>query len=82
MEIWRESRRRGYNFNRQKIPTAVSRKKIPITRGQLRYEFNVLCERLKRRDPERYQRLFSTHRIEAHPIFTVVDGDVEKWERR
>ena len=81
LEIWRESRKRGYKFNRRKIATGASSKKIPITQGQLIYEFRLLCERLKQRDPERYQLLFSTQDIDPHPIFTIVNGDIESWER-
>jgi hypothetical protein len=81
MEVWRESKRRGYNFNRQKIATEASKKKMPITRGQLNYEFGLLCKRLKRRDADRCQRLISIHNIDPHPSFAVIDGEVEDWEK-
>jgi len=80
-EIWRESKRRGYNFDRRKIVTRASVKRMPVTRKQLRYEFQLLCERLKRRDPDRCQQLSFTNNIDPHPSFVAVDGEVEDWEK-
>lgn len=54
---------------------------MPITQGQLDYEFKLLCERLKRRDPHRCQQLSFTYNIDPHPSFVAVDGEVEDWEK-
>lgn len=80
MGIWEESKRRGYHFDKRKIRTYKIRDKIPITRGQLRYEFHWLCDKLKSRRPHGYQELLSVKEIEPHPTFEVVEGEIEEWE--
>jgi hypothetical protein len=82
MEIWGESRRRGYNFDKGRIGTKDIMKKIPVTRGQLRYEFDWLCDKLKKRDSCRYQELQCIKRIQCHPFFEVKEGEIEDWENK
>jgi len=71
VEIWKESKRRKYNFNKEKIGHTKIVEKIPITRSELRYEFDLLRERLKKRAPSRYQDLLSVKKIECHPLFKI-----------
>ncbi len=80
--IWEESRRRGYHFDQRKIGTKDAAEKIPVTRGQLRYEFVRLCDKLKRRDPSRYRELQSVRKIECHVSFRIVEGEIQDWEKR
>ncbi|MDB9822307.1 pyrimidine dimer DNA glycosylase/endonuclease V [Deltaproteobacteria bacterium] len=75
-----EADNRGYNFDRSKIINKKFKGKIPVTSGQLEYEFTHLLGKLKGRDPELYTRLNKVKRIELHPIFYRVSGDVEDWE--
>ncbi len=81
-EVWEEAKRRGYNFDRGKIGERGTVAKIPVTQGQLRYEFDWLCDKLQRRDPARYEELLSVKEIESHPLFEVVEGEVERWEKQ
>jgi hypothetical protein len=81
MEIWEESRRRGYNFDRKKIGVENTTVEIPVTRGQLRYEFDWLLDKLKKRDRNRYSQLRSVKRIECHPAFEIIEGGIEEWEK-
>ena len=46
--IWKEAHRRGYCFDRKKIGKGRTSQKIPVTAGQLYYEFQWLCEKLKK----------------------------------
>lgn len=80
--VWDEADRRGYHFDRKKIPAAEVPAKIPVTRGQIGYEFDWLCRKLKTRDPARYSRVRHETRIETHPSFSLKPGPVEAWERR
>ena len=82
--VWEEGRKRGYHFNKAKISKKGSREieKISVTEGQLRYELNWLCVKMQRRDPVKYRQLRSVHRIECHPSFKVVEGDIEEWEKK
>jgi hypothetical protein len=81
LEIWTESKKRGYNFNRRKIGRLNTTKKMSVTSGQLRYEFNWLCDKLKRRDPGRCKKLRSVKKIECHSAFKTTEGEMEDWER-
>ena len=82
MGVWEESRRRGYDFDRRKIGRGGKIEKILVTRGQLRYEFNLICGKLKRRNPSRYKELLSVRDIEPHPFFEVVAGQIGEDEKR
>lgn len=89
--IWAEGMRREYKFNCSKIlgkPNNI--KKIEITRGQLLYEFIHLQKKLKIRDKDHRERNilsvswcipFWRIQLEPHPLFKVVEGDIEKWEK-
>ena len=71
---------RNYNFNRSKIVDTDFQMKIPVTTGQLEYEWTHLLGKLKKRDPALYERLETTQKIDPHPLFTQVSGGVEAWE--
>jgi hypothetical protein len=79
--VWQESRRRGYNFDKDKIGRGNTTVKIPVARGQLRYELDWLLDKLKKRDRNRYSQLRRIKRIECHPAFEIIEGGVEGWER-
>ncbi len=55
--IYDEALQRGYEFDRTKIGTARSRKKIPVTSGQVRYEFKHLRKKLWLRDRKKFFEL-------------------------
>lgn len=79
--IYEEATKRGYEFNRGKIGKKFSTKKITATSGQLDYELSHLKSKLKVRDAERYKELKSLTSPRPHPMFRVVEGDVEMWEK-
>ena len=82
LEVWKEADRRGYAFNRRKVKNVGGKSKsIPVTRGQLRYEWEHLWKKLRRRDPARYKTQLKTKLPKPHPLFRVVRGGVEKWEK-
>lgn len=80
-EVYKEGKRREYRFNRCKICAASSVERLPITRGQLGYEFDLLCNKLSSRDPERCKELKDVEDIEPHPLFFAIEGGVAEWER-
>jgi len=79
-EVYEESQRRGYNFNKDKIDYNYFVTKIPVTRGQIEYEKNHLLRKLKIRDIEKFHRLSEKIEVEVHPLFRIVAGEVEEWE--
>jgi hypothetical protein len=74
-----EAVRRGYAFDRRKLGPVRDETRIRATDGQLAYEWRHLRRKLARRCPERARRSGS---LMAHPLFEIVRGPVEPWERR
>ena len=50
--------------------------------GQLAYEWKHLLRKLRTRDPGLYARWRRNLRPAPHPLFEIVAGGVEAWERR
>jgi hypothetical protein len=78
--VQREATRRGYAFDASKIGPATTRRKIPVTSGQVAYELAHLRSKLKVRDPAALARLKKAGEPALHPLFREVAGEVEDWE--
>jgi hypothetical protein len=78
--IYEEAAARGYSFSEDKIAHADFKGKISCTRGQLLYEWHHLKEKLRLRDARRYGEIKQIAEPEAHPLFRIVEGEVEAWE--
>jgi len=76
-----EAGRRGYAFDRTKIATVALPGTLPVSRGQVLYEWEHLKDKLARRDPLRLERFSAVDAPEPHPLFEIVDGTVEPWEK-
>jgi hypothetical protein len=76
-----EADRRGYNFNRSKIVNKKTKSRIPVTSGQVEYEFKHLLEKLIMREPDLYNQLKTVKIIRINPTFKKVPGKVEDWEK-
>jgi len=76
-----EADKRHYRFDRSKIGSTHSENKIPITDGQIKYEFAHLLNKLAVRDHDKYTQVKSTKKIDPHPLFEIIPGDIEEWER-
>ena len=79
--IYDEAVKRGYHFDESKLGTRQQCFKIPVTDGQLNYELDHLKNKLRLRDLLRYQKVCTVKKPKAHPLFIVVDGGIEPWER-
>ncbi|HBH87164.1 MAG TPA: hypothetical protein DDY17_06140, partial [Syntrophaceae bacterium] len=77
-----EASRRGYRFDAGKIGAKQRCSKILVTEGQLEYELQHLITKLKTRDPAQYKKISAVLKPEAHPLFSVVAGGIQLWERR
>ena len=75
-----ESKLRGYNFDGSKIGLSLEAKYIPVTTGQILYEQNHLLGKLRVRDLAKYHTLNETLELTLHPLFNLIEGDVEDWE--
>jgi hypothetical protein len=79
--VHEESVRRGYHFDSGKLGEKPRGIKLSVTDGQLKYEFEHLRRKLKQRDKDRFRQIASVETPQTHPLFRVVAGEVEEWER-
>ncbi len=79
--VLEESRVRGYNYDASKIDEAAKASPIEETAGQLEYEWNHLMKKLEKRDPARWENLNEISQPVAHPLFVVIIGGVQTWEK-
>jgi len=82
-----EATSRGYHFDRRKIGRVanggVTLRRIPVTLGQVRYEWQHLQSKLVLRDPDWLEAIETKARGRAlSPVFRIVPGAVEAWEKR
>ena len=84
LHVFEEAKNRGYNFDRKKFEIKNGTiEKISVTSSQVKYEFQHLQSKLKTRDILKYQSNRNIpESISLHPIFYVVEGEVEveSWE--
>ena len=76
-----EAQRRGYSFNASRITGKRRVCQIAITEGQLAFEWAHLKKKVRLREPAWLKELGRHPRIRPHPLFVVVAGHVEPWER-
>jgi hypothetical protein len=75
-----ESLRRGYHFNGQKIGPILGLPSLPVTTGQLDYEWVHLTTKLRSRDPAWLEPFEALTRPVPHPLFQVIQGGIAPWE--
>jgi len=76
-----EGKRRGYQFQEAKIAKGMTELPIAVTAGQLLFELDWLRTKLQQRDPAVGARLEKITLPLPHPLFAVVTGDKEPWEK-
>ncbi len=81
LNVYNESIMRNYNFNREKFGDSFTENKIEVTEGQIAYELKHLKRKLKERDVICYNKLNKIKSLEVNPVFKVIKGDIEPWER-
>ncbi len=79
--VQEEAVQRDYKFDASKIGARRMRGKLTETRGQLLYEWRHLKRKLKRRDAKRYRNLLPVKFPAPHPLFRIVPGRVQDWEK-
>lgn len=67
--IYRESTKRGYNFNKNRINKGRTKQTIRTTNKALRNEFIWLLNKLARRSRKKYLEIRRTRLIDPHPLF-------------
>ena len=77
-----EAEARGYAFDRRKIGPLRRGIRLRATQGQLSFERQHLLRKLRARSPQLYRLRRQLSAFEPHPLFRIVSGTVEAWERR
>jgi hypothetical protein len=81
-EVADEATRRGYNFDRSKLGPGRPGALLPATQGQMEYEWQHLLRKLQVRSPPLYDQWRLETAPLAHPLFSIVAGEIEPWEIR
>jgi hypothetical protein len=76
-----EAEQRGYRFDRSKIVKRGTCPRLTVQQGQLDYEWRHLSAKLQTRAPGLYARHIDVARPVPHPVFEIVPGGIEDWER-
>jgi hypothetical protein len=76
-----EADRRGYSFDRTRLSPGRTRRRLPLSEGQLRFEWEHLRAKLRKRNRTFYGSIADVELPEPHPLFIVVGGGVAEWER-
>jgi hypothetical protein len=79
--VYTEALTRGYSFDRSKFRSTRRRVLLPVSRGQVRYEWKHLKAKLRGRCPTTWQKWARVAMPDAHPLFRLREGPVEAWER-
>jgi hypothetical protein len=80
--VLEEAEARGYAFDRRKLGPARRRSRITSNSGQLRYEWRHLMRKLRARNPSIHRRWRGVKTPDPHPMFRIVRGGIESWERQ
>lgn len=83
INLYLESIKRGFNFDKSKIGSIEKNDKVIILvkTGQIKYEYELLKWKVKKRDKKKYEELKNVDKINLNSVFTSIDGEIEKWEK-
>ncbi len=76
-----EGEKRAYHFDATKIGNGGKVEPLHVTEGQLAFEWEHLESKLRVRARRWMRGLRGVEVPEPHPLFLVVPGDVEEWEK-
>ena len=79
--VFNEAQQRGFHFDPSKFTKKFSHVVIPVTDEQVAYEAEHLRNKLQKRDVRKWEELKSVKTFEPHPLFSIVTGVREKWEK-
>lgn len=79
--LYTESKHRAYHFDLTKIGQKTTHHRLPVTNGQLAFEWEHLKQKLRQRDPIIYQKYINIEQPDPNPLFYLVEGSKESWEK-
>ena len=79
--IYLEACARGYCFDSGKIGSGRTNRLMPVSDGQIAFEWKHLLRKLSMRSPERYRQLRTIRLPRRHPFMRRRAGPIESWEK-
>jgi hypothetical protein len=79
--LYNEALNRGFAFNKSKLKAGTAASKIPVTAGQMIFEIEHLKKKIWKRNRLKYFSLKKINIPVPNPLFKVIKGDIEKWEK-
>ncbi|MFC1898253.1 pyrimidine dimer DNA glycosylase/endonuclease V [Candidatus Cloacimonadota bacterium] len=79
--VWEEATYRDYKFDKGKLGKIENTIQIDVTTGQINFEKMHLLRKLRKRDKIKFNKYRIINEFDPHPLFTVIEGDVEIWEK-
>ncbi|HAJ78756.1 MAG TPA: hypothetical protein DCO75_03215 [Fibrobacteres bacterium] len=79
--VWLEAEKRNYNFDKSKFAEITDIEKLNVNSGQLDFEKNHLLKKLKFRDEKKYNEIIDIVNFETNPLFNLINGGIEPWEK-
>ena len=79
--VYDEAACRGYAFDARKLRSPRPVMRIPVKRGQIKFEWRHLLAKVSRRDRKKFLEIRTVSRPQPHPLFRIIPGSVEAWER-
>jgi len=80
-EIYNEAKRRKYSFDKNKIKKKSGSFDLTVTTGQLAFEIRHLKGKLRKRDKQQLKEITLIKKYDSHPLFTIIEGEIEPWEK-
>lgn len=79
--VYDEAVARGYSFDAGKFDRVPIDAPLPVSDGQVAYEWQHLLQKLATRSPALCEKWRSCREPDCHPLFVVRQGPIEPWER-
>lgn len=80
--VYLESKKRNYFFNKKKIIDFTHTfESIYVTNKQIIYEKKHLKMKLLKRNPEFLKKIDNNTLPDVNPIFKIINGEIEPWEK-
>jgi hypothetical protein len=79
--VFDEAASRGYSFDSNKVGPVLVVEQIAATSDQVEFEWKHLMDKLSSRSPLIYEKWRYVADPEPHPLFQIVPGGIEPWER-
>ena len=80
-KVFDEARSRNFSFDKEKINWNFTIKLMTVTQGQIEYEIEHLKSKLLVRDVEKFKIINSVKKPDSHPLFIIIEGKIETWEK-